>query len=89
MKELSPDELVEFKKTPVRKKSTGGRTRTKAENVRDYETWFKKMPQHGGHCNNPHCKDPREPSKYPTQMVAEISTGEEICRYCFLDGYGL
>jgi hypothetical protein len=84
---LTPEEIAELKKEPVKKKPRT--TRVKAENVRDYETWFKKMKQFGGHCTNPQCSDPRPPSQYPTQMVATLSNEQNVCRYCFLEGYGL
>lgn len=88
MKELTPEQLIELNKTPVRKNPTRN-PRTKTANTRDFETWFKKMPQHGGTCGNPECIDPRPRSDYPTTMVSELPNGVAVCRFCFLDGYGL
>lgn len=58
---------------------------------RDYETWFK-LAHHmldkdtGEHltCDNPNCIDPRPAAP----VVAEVN-GQNMCRFCFLDGWQL
>ena len=84
---LNKDELAAVLKKAKSPRRTS-RPRKNAENYRTYESWFKGMKQFAGTCSNPNCIDPRPRTTHPSTMVAELSNGETVCRFCFLDGYG-
>ena len=52
--------------------------------VRTMETWFVLNHVLGSKCTNENCKDPRRGG-----IATAIVGGLEMCRYCFLDGWGL
>lgn len=58
--------------------------------IRTYKVWFS-LQHRFGECSNDNCTDPR-PSRTGQEkdkaMIAEIE-GSDMCRYCFLEGYGL
>jgi hypothetical protein len=37
-------------------------------------------------CWNPNCVDPRDPGDKGTQVVVQIKN-QQVCRYCFLEGF--
>ena len=84
---------------PKRKKGKAGPD----TNIRTIETWFALAPRVrdanvegrklDATCDNPNCVDPRPGSISPLtneiikhQFVVEIK-GQQMCRYCFLDGW--
>lgn len=92
---IDPDKLqrlLELKNKPKPRRG-GGRKKSGVDtSVRTYETWFKlhtHVYDNAGEklsCDNPNCLDPREDGK--VKMIAEVD-GVNMCRYCFLGGYGL
>lgn len=92
---LSKEKILELINQPKRASGSRG-TKCPDTSVRDYQTWFAlvhKMYDENNHksmrCENPNCVDPRSlETEYATQFCASIEE-TYICRYCFLDGYGL
>ena len=88
---LSPDQIKALLAKPEKKGGRGKGGKTVDTSIRDYATWFKlahkildKEETEVVGCSNESCLDPREGR---TILVAEVN-GLDMCRYCFLDGYG-
>lgn len=54
--------------------------------IRTYTLFFTKLDRKEGTCENPNCEDPRKGSGRRI-MVVNIRD-KDMCRYCFLSGYG-
>ena len=88
---LTPDQIKALLAKPEKR---GGRSKSGKSidtSVRDYNTWFKlahkildKEEVEVLGCENENCLDPREGR---TVLVSEVN-GINMCRYCFLDGFG-
>jgi hypothetical protein len=84
--------LIAKKNAPKRRGGGGGRKSSRVDDsVRTVETWFALHHRFYDdetremlHCDNPNCQDPRQKGI----MVVEVNA-HFMCRYCFLDGYGL
>lgn len=80
--ELSNDEIKDL--LTQTKRRTGVRKAKKVE--RTIAVWWKLYHHLSLQCSNPDCLDPR-PTEYHNAVTATVD-GTEMCRYCFLAGYG-
>lgn len=93
---LSPDQIKALLAMPEKKR---GKKKEIDTSIRDHKTWFALAPKFRDveegvdlKCDNPNCVDPRP--TITTAMGNEIRTqyiinvhGQNMCRYCFLDGW--
>ena len=84
-KPIDPTLFNKLIKEPTQR---GGRRAKKVidTTIRTYTLFFTKMDRKQGVCENPDCEDPRRGSD-SVIMVVNIR-GKDMCRYCFLAGYG-
>jgi len=92
---LSPDQVKALLAIPPKKR--GGKKEIDSS-IRDHKTWFALKPKiHDDNlvdfkCDNPACVDTRPPittamgNEIKKQYVVNIR-GQNMCRYCFLDGW--
>jgi len=90
MKGLTQDEITRLLSKPEKTRNSKGKVIDAS--VRTIEVWFSlchklfdEETQATAKCSNPNCADPR-PHK---AAVVAVINGQNMCRYCFLDGYGL
>lgn len=88
--ELSLDQINAILAQPERKRNNNSKSGIDLS-IRTHETWFalahKLIDTSTGElseCSNPNCNDPR--TGHRRKMTANIN-GQEVCRYCFFDGY--
>lgn len=91
MKPLSKEEIERLLKSKTASTASRPRARRKLVELNTIESrthmvWFS-LPGQFAPCENPDCVDPRRHNETPP-MVTQVGT-KLICRYCFLDGYGL
>lgn len=80
--ELTPDEIEALLRQGKRR--TGVRKAKQVERV--IPVWWKLQLHLTLECSNPNCVDPRK-GEFRGACTATVD-GLEMCRYCFLAGYG-
>ncbi len=86
--ELSSDEIVATEASPP---TTPTRKKKEVVLERTVAGWFKLSHTRISECGNePDCIDPRPKPENgnPTLMVYEMPDGVQVCRYCYVGGYG-
>lgn len=76
---------------PKTRSGTGAVTRKRKPKhiVRDYDTWFYGLEQTLDHCENTNCVAPPGRPRMSGKEMTAVVDGNRMCRYCFLDGYGV
>jgi hypothetical protein len=84
--DVSDEELERLNADPEVVAKRGKAYRVTKKTTRDLDTWyFGGLLQEFGKCDDPDCPDPRGKD----QVMTIVIDGKRMCRFSFLNGYGL